>query len=53
MKSSAKAKLSLNRLTRGWVKKAEADLRAAESLERGKDRLHDQACFFCQQAAEK
>jgi HEPN domain-containing protein len=35
------------------VQKAENDYRAAEKLERGSDPLHDQACFHCQQCAEK
>jgi HEPN domain-containing protein len=35
------------------VRKAEADYRAARKLSRGKDPLHDQSCFFCQQSAEK
>ena len=39
--------------TREWVRKAEADHRAAERLAAGRDRLHDQTCFFCQQSAEK
>ena len=43
----------MKRLTREWVRKAEADYRAAELLDRGSDPLHDQACFHCQQCAEK
>jgi HEPN domain-containing protein len=43
----------MKRLTREWVQKAEADYRAAVKLERGSDPLHDQACFHCQQCAEK
>ena len=39
-------------LTAAWVKKAEADYRAARKLAHGNDPLHDQVCFFCQQAAE-
>ena len=43
----------MKRATREWIKKAEADFRAAQKLQRGNDPLHDQSCFFCQQAAEK
>ncbi len=43
----------MKKATREWVRKAEADFRAATRLSRGKDPLHDQCCFFCQQSAEK
>jgi HEPN domain-containing protein len=43
----------MKKLTREWVKKAEADYRLAAKLARGKDPFHDQVCFHCQQAAEK
>jgi HEPN domain-containing protein len=43
----------MNSLTREWVRKAEADYRAAGRLSRGRDRLNDQVCFHCQQCAEK
>src|SRR5258708_2358053 len=43
----------MKKTTREWVRKSEADYRAARKLNRGSDRLHDQACFFCQQSAEK
>jgi HEPN domain-containing protein len=43
----------MKKATREWVRKAEADHRAAERLAAGSDRLHDQTCFFCQQSAEK
>src|SRR5436309_608998 len=43
----------MKRTTREWVRKAEADYRAARKLNRGSDPLHDQTCFCCQQAAEK
>src|SRR5262245_44275016 len=43
----------MKRATREWVRKAEADYRAAQKLECGSDPLHDQSCFFCQQCAEK
>ena len=43
----------MKKLTKEWVHKAEADYRAAGKLERGNDPLHDQACFHCQQCAEK
>jgi HEPN domain-containing protein len=40
-------------MTREWVRKAEDDFRAAEILVAGKEPLHDQVCFLCQQCAEK
>jgi HEPN domain-containing protein len=43
----------MKRLTGEWLKKAEADFVAAGKLSRQKVPLHDQVCFFCQQAAEK
>jgi HEPN domain-containing protein len=43
----------MKRTTRQWVRKAEKDYLAAKRLWRGKDALHDQVCFFCQQSAEK
>lgn len=43
----------MKKTTREWLRKAEADLRAADKLNRGSDPLHDQACFCCQQSAEK
>jgi HEPN domain-containing protein len=43
----------MNKLTREWLRKAEADRLAARALHRGKASLHDQVCFLCQQAAEK
>src|SRR5258708_39603766 len=43
----------MKKLTREWVKKAEADFRAAVRLSHGNDPLHDQVCFHCQQCAEK
>jgi HEPN domain-containing protein len=43
----------MKKLTREWVKKADADFRAAAQLNRGRDSLHDQVCFHCQQCAEK
>jgi HEPN domain-containing protein len=39
--------------TARWVRKAEADFRAATRLSRGSDPLHDLVCFHCQQCAEK
>jgi len=36
-----------------WLKKAEGDLRMARLAIESKDPLWDQACFHCQQAAEK
>ena len=43
----------MKRLTREWVRKAEADYRAAVKLRDGAEALHDAVCFHCQQAAEK
>jgi HEPN domain-containing protein len=43
----------MKKLTKEWVRKAEADYRLAEKLVRGNESLHDQLCFHCQQAAEK
>jgi HEPN domain-containing protein len=43
----------MKKTTREWVRKAEADYRAAEKLGRGSDPLHDVVCFHCQQCAEK
>jgi HEPN domain-containing protein len=43
----------MKRLTREWVKKAEADFVSAVRLARQDVPLHDQVCFHCQQAAEK
>ena len=40
--------------TREWIKKAESDYQAALALARPrKISFHDQACFHCQQSAEK
>jgi len=36
-----------------WLKKAEGDLRMARLAMESEDPLWDQACFHCQQAAEK
>lgn len=36
-----------------WVRKAEADHRLAEIINRGSDPLYDLLCFHCQQSAEK
>src|SRR5947207_263812 len=43
----------MKRATREWVRKAEADYRAAKRLAKEKDPLHDQVCFLYQQTAEK
>ena len=40
-------------MTARWVRKAEADFRAATTLSRATDPLHDVVCFHCQQCAEK
>ena len=40
--------------TREWIKKAESDYQLAVALSRRrKMTFHDQACFHCQQSAEK
>ena len=40
--------------TREWIKKAESDYQLAVALSRRrKVTFHDQACFLCQQSAEK
>src|SRR5438874_8121385 len=43
----------MKRLTREWMKKAEADFLGAKRLGRGTDPLHDLVAFHCQQCAEK
>lgn len=43
----------MKKLTAEWVKKAEADYRAAIKLKREREPLHDVVCFHCQQCAEK
>jgi HEPN domain-containing protein len=43
----------MKKLTREWVKKAEADFAIAAKLGRGRELLHDGVCFHCQQCAEK
>ena len=43
----------MKRATRDWVRKAEADFRAAEKVAAGSDPLHDQTCFHCQPCSEK
>lgn len=43
----------MKRATREWVRKAEADYRAAEKLGVENTLFHDQVCFHCQQSAEK
>lgn len=43
----------MNRLTREWVRKAEADWAAARRLACPEVLLHDPVCFHCQQAVEK
>src|ERR1700693_4250827 len=43
----------MKRLTAEWVRKAEADVRAARRLAQERPRLNDQVCFHCQQAMEK
>ena len=43
----------MKRETAKWVRKAEEDWVAAQELAGRKPPLRDQACFLCQQAAEK
>lgn len=43
----------MKKLTREWVRKAEADWTAAERLAGSKPPLHDAVCFHAQQSAEK
>src|SRR5438045_1635572 len=43
----------MRRITREWVRKAEADYQLAQSLALRNEPFHDQRCFLCQQAAEK
>ena len=43
----------MKKATRDWVRKAEADYRAARKLSHEDDPLHDLSCFCCQQSAEK
>src|SRR6266849_5694162 len=43
----------MKRITREWVKKAEADHVAAVQLARRIPPFHDVVCFHCQQLAEK
>ena len=43
----------MKRLTREWIRKAEADLVVARQSRQSRRRLHDIACFHCQQCAEK
>jgi HEPN domain-containing protein len=40
-------------LAQQWIRKAELDYRAAESLLRDTDPIHEVIAFHCQQAAEK
>jgi HEPN domain-containing protein len=40
-------------MTEEWVDKAEKDYRVALILARSREPFHDQACFHCQQCAEK
>jgi predicted nucleotidyltransferase len=44
--------LRMKRLTRDWVRKADADYDLAATLARGRMSFHDQQCFHCQQAAD-
>jgi HEPN domain-containing protein len=43
----------MKKLTAPWIRKAESDWRAANNLAKAKPPFHDEACFHCQQAAEK
>jgi HEPN domain-containing protein len=43
----------MKRLTKEWVRKAEADLAVVARIRRADPPLRDETCFHCQQAAEK
>jgi HEPN domain-containing protein len=43
----------MKKTTRAWVSKAEADYQLVVQISRGRAPFHDQACFHCQQSAEK
>ena len=43
----------MKKLTREWVRKAEADFQLAAKLARDRVPFHDQLCFHSQQSAEK
>ena len=43
----------MRKMTREWVRKAEADYQLAAKLARESESFHDQLCFHCQQSAEK
>lgn len=43
----------MNRLTREWVRKAEADYCGARQLQNSPEPVHDLVCFHCQQLVEK
>ncbi len=43
----------MNRLTREWVRKAEADYSGASQLQNSPQPVHDLVCFHCQQLVEK
>ena len=43
----------MKRITREWLRKAEADFRGALRLVGAHERLHDLVAFHCQQCAEK
>ena len=43
----------MQRLTAEWVRKAEADWRAARAMLEAKPAIIDPACFHCQQVVEK
>lgn len=43
----------MKRLTRDWVRKAEADYRGVRLLQNSPEPVHDLVCFHCQQLVEK
>jgi len=45
--------MKINEWINEWIKKAENDLLAVESILNGKSVPTDAVCFHCQQAAEK
>jgi|SRR6516225_361458 len=48
-----KAKYYMKKLTKEWVRKAEADLAVVKNILRVRPPLNDEICCHCQQAGEK
>ena len=49
---TSREKFSMRRLTKGWVRKAEADFKTIKEIQHRKD-VYDVVCFHCQQCTEK